>query len=1377
MSLVPIDSSTSDWQPVFHDELNNQVVLYNPSSHALTIRPFSTAGNGIGGSRTGLGLGLGPSSSSTSTLPVRWPPQRPCPYCKQVLPAGFVYSNDHYDIDDLDEGVEEGNVNDEYDGFRHRHRHPRRRRRREGYDGGIGGSSGDDDDELGFRTRSRLSRNYFNILAIANENRTTGTISEPSSTSASGSSSIGSSRSVSPSTSSFAAASSSSRVSRSASPYGLSLERQQQEQEEEGIGFVGPEPTLASASASASLSADSGNENNNNNVFPPGSMAEGYFNMFFKEEWKLGMGANGSVFLCQHVLDGNSLGRFAVKKIAVGQSHSYLLQTLREVKLLERLHHPNIITYHHAWLETCQFSAFGPKVPTLHVLMQWAEGGSLDDLIDVRLGRDLRNPHISLAPENPEPVFHFENHQNQNHHCVHMNSGYDDHRDGDDDGNRDGDLSGRNVGNVGNVGGGGGGGIATDAEARKQAFRAMQRASTPGERERLRAKLFGAGTINPSTPTVPSSLGPEPSSPHSPQASSSRPQPQTTWNAIHLLSSNEIRSLFGDIVQGLSFLHSKSILHGDLKPGNVLLTWDYDASSSSSSSFSSSGRGFERQWGHGHGSYGHGYGYGYGYGSYGCEDFGPVPRAMLSDFGTSRDMIRPVYGDGVEGGGGGRTGNTGTLEYAAPETLPSPITGLLSEITSKADMWSLGMVLHKMLFFRLPYFYASSGGGEVMYPPFLDNEGPEEEVEGRENGGGKKDKNGVSFNNVASSVNVDHHLPLPRPNIPHRPLSERTTQDLLQAEILAYPGFKSSPRFRQVFRNRRLKENYLLVLENLLSVEPGKREGCGTVLRAVKRGLLDPIVEKRRGGDAESSGKGGRGGVREGRKGRVGRDEEGKELWRSSQPIFSRRKRGRKSQIPGGAREVLFDNEDDDDDDDDSDLEAAGSDYSNNELELSGSAGPLVPLFRSTVGMGMGLELEEDVSARPRAKSQPPPVKSGSVSGPNSGFGVPGSDSTKILPAARAAAEFLHSDVGTIGLRNRESVQFGGVEEVVESSGYLEESEETEETEETEDTIGMDSDHEEEEDASHGDLSLVDLDQSGSSDGGGGGGGVSTNDYSGTSLSVSQARQQVGVGKKNGSPRARMGGPDIGRIGRVEAGKEDERGLGSVPRESRREKRREREETESSSTSAESSEESRSWWVTRVGTGDLWSPGRRHRHGHGQLYRPESSAAAARYGWDMTEWQWVYFWRFMMGDWYHGRARRIGRDGTGMRSVGDARPVGANSRDVKLWSRPDQIDEKWWWRRWMSRVPRPVWMRTLKSCILILKVINLPKMCSHPHDGILHLGYDYSSNLSQPGKLMTAIVVLFAVIDTWFDGFWISIVFGVIHLGLVRLGCFVGCCE
>ena len=50
-----------------------------------------------------------------------------------------------------------------------------------------------------------------------------------------------------------------------------------------------------------------------------------------------------------------------------------------------------------------------------------------------------------------------------------------------------------------------------------------------------------------------------------------------------------------------------------------------------------------------------------------------------------------------------------SLEYCSPESLPSPTTGLLSPVDSKADMWSLGMILHRLLFFKLPYRYSSDG--------------------------------------------------------------------------------------------------------------------------------------------------------------------------------------------------------------------------------------------------------------------------------------------------------------------------------------------------------------------------------------------------------------------------------------------------------------------------------------------------------------------------------------------------------------------------------------------------------------------------------------------------------------------------------------------
>ncbi|KAJ7243169.1 kinase-like domain-containing protein [Mycena haematopus] len=407
-------------------------------------------------------------------------------------------------------------------------------------------------------------------------------------------------------------------------------------------------------------------------TFPAEAMAEGYFKAFFQEECRLGMGANGSVYLCQHVLDGNALGHFAVKKIAVGESHSYLLNILKEVRLLERLHHPNIVTYHHAWLESCQFSAFGPKVPTLHVLMQWAEGGSLDDLLDARLGRGSHHIHIHPAARlsdasRPQSAASTADNTQPNA------------------GNSPGPDQ-------------------LSRSARIRAFREFQRAP-PEQRERMREELARSRSNGTSS---------------------------ATWTAVHLLSAEEVKSLFQDVVEGLGFLHDKSILHLDLKPGNVLLTWD-------------EGR--------------------------------LIPRAMLSDFGTSRDMLHSRS----------RSGNTGTLEYTSPESLPSPHTGILNPVDSKADMWSLGMILHKLLFFKLPYKYASDGDA------------------------------------LGSKV------------------GEGDKMDRLENEVSTYPGFKSNQALVIQFEARRLPRAFLVLLESLLHAAPSGRPSCERVLTAIREGRLDPV--------------------------------------------------------------------------------------------------------------------------------------------------------------------------------------------------------------------------------------------------------------------------------------------------------------------------------------------------------------------------------------------------------------------------------------------------------------------------------------------------------------------------------------------------------
>jgi hypothetical protein len=64
------------------------------------------------------------------------------------------------------------------------------------------------------------------------------------------------------------------------------------------------------------------------------------------------------------------------------------------------------------------------------------------------------------------------------------------------------------------------GGDIHSRSARIQAFRAFQRAA-PGERERMRNEMKQRGQ---------------------------------TWKAVHLLSAEEVKSLFRDVVEGLAFL-------------------------------------------------------------------------------------------------------------------------------------------------------------------------------------------------------------------------------------------------------------------------------------------------------------------------------------------------------------------------------------------------------------------------------------------------------------------------------------------------------------------------------------------------------------------------------------------------------------------------------------------------------------------------------------------------------------------------------------------------------------------------------------------------------------------------------------------------------
>jgi len=323
-------------------------------------------------------------------------------------------------------------------------------------------------------------------------------------------------------------------------PSHTSYEKQAWNQTEEDDGFIHVSPQyfrLLSQSANVRAAEDIHASNNSSN--------QGYYEKYFIELGCLGRGAHGSVYMCQHVLHGHALGKYAVKKIPIGDHNENLLSSLHEVHLMETLIHPNIINYKHAWVEMSQISPFTPRVPTLHVLMMAANGGSLADWISARAGGR---------------------------------------------GNKEESL--RYIERV---------------ERLKAEFK--QRRAKAARREHLMATTTG----------------------------------------IHFLREDEIVQLLRNITQGLEFLHERNILHLDIKPGNVLLHWEDDAL---------------------------------------------LPTAMISDFGSSLTVQQEWMHN--------RTGNTGTMEYMAPEAVVAQ-HGQLLDLTSKADIWSLGIILHLLIFFELPY--------------------------------------------------------------------------------------------------------------------------------------------------------------------------------------------------------------------------------------------------------------------------------------------------------------------------------------------------------------------------------------------------------------------------------------------------------------------------------------------------------------------------------------------------------------------------------------------------------------------------------------------------------------------------------------------------
>ncbi|KAJ3091995.1 putative serine/threonine-protein kinase iks1 [Quaeritorhiza haematococci] len=391
-----------------------------------------------------------------------------------------------------------------------------------------------------------------------------------------------------------------------------------------------------------------------------------------------------------HVLNGVSLGHFAVKKVPVGDHQEWLVRMLREVHLLEKLRHPNIIEYKHAWLELHQLTLFGPTIPCLFILMEQANGGNLEEYVQVQW-----TPGYDDFPwEEYDDVFASVDRDKGHTHPI----------------EQAGSVS-AGKGKKKPAGARGGDDEHPSLSTKEKVLRARRllRQQQQQQRSSLAAADTAAGTSG--SGTAASSASSYASVKEEDDDVAARQVGGIGYGVdgqrVRYLSDREIWSFFLDVCRGLAHLHKhgtyllecsdtpnsrerganeafrkktpdafykcsfqhhiEGILHRDLKPTNLLLHYS-DPSSRSE-----------------------------------------IPRVLISDFGeceyaSSRNKNSTSETAKVAVSKTDRTGATGTLEFMAPELLRRDRGGRFTGThSSKSDMWSLGIVLYYLCYSKVPY--------------------------------------------------------------------------------------------------------------------------------------------------------------------------------------------------------------------------------------------------------------------------------------------------------------------------------------------------------------------------------------------------------------------------------------------------------------------------------------------------------------------------------------------------------------------------------------------------------------------------------------------------------------------------------------------------
>lgn len=327
MSLVPVGSADSEWQVILRNQETQAAVLYDPYTHRFALASELHR--------------LGPSTS-----PVNKPTQRRCSHCGSIVSDEQQrQQNSYYEYGRSHAGSASGSqmVGTPPNGPFRAITSPRPSLDNHGHSHSLSGVDAHDAILHDTDGGSMRDPNYFQLLEYFNFNG--------------------------PALPSTARIETESLASAPGSPR-LKHALDGSENPSESSSFTSPVPAISNI------------PNDYTGGISESAFSQGYFDRFFVSETLLGRGSRGAVYKVEHVLDGVSLGTFALKKVAVGNNHEWLEKVLSEVNLLRMLSHRNLVRYNHVWLETSSLSSFGPLVPCAYILQEFCDGGTLEEYME-----------------------------------------------------------------------------------------------------------------------------------------------------------------------------------------------------------------------------------------------------------------------------------------------------------------------------------------------------------------------------------------------------------------------------------------------------------------------------------------------------------------------------------------------------------------------------------------------------------------------------------------------------------------------------------------------------------------------------------------------------------------------------------------------------------------------------------------------------------------------------------------------------------------------------------------------------------------------------------------------------------------------------------